>query len=101
MSTHLLDYLKNGPALLTLAGAIVAASGVFWSAARQAEISRQLREKTEQIAGLNEQLNVGSTETLNQITGGDSFVYFAPLRDDRAPGAVLKGDHSFHALGAT
>jgi hypothetical protein len=39
-----------------------------------------LREKTEQIADLNQTLNFKSTETLNQLTGGDSFVYFEPLK---------------------
>jgi hypothetical protein len=101
MSTHLLDYLKNGPALLTLAGAVVAAFGVFWSAARQADISRQLREKTEQIAGLNQELNVRSTETLNQITGGDSFIYFEPLRRDGRLALFLRHDGAYPAFDVT
>jgi hypothetical protein len=72
--------LKNGPALVTLVGAVIVAAGVYWSAHRQAETSRQLQEKTEQIVVLNEQLNVKSAETLNQLTGGDSLVYVEPLR---------------------
>ncbi len=71
---------KYGPAIVTLVGAIIAASGVFWSAYRQVETSRQLREKTQEIADLNQTLNIKSTETLNQLTGGDSFVYFEPLK---------------------
>src|SRR5712691_989775 len=81
MIAVVLEFLtKYAPAIVTLVGAIIAAGGVFWSAYRQVETSRLLREKTEQIAELNQTLNFRSTETLNQLTGGDSFVYFEPLK---------------------
>lgn len=95
------SWLKNGPALVTFVGAIITAFGIFWSASRQAETARQLRQKTDQIADLNRELTVRSTETLNQITGGDSFIYFEPLKRGGRLGLYMRHAGKYPAFDVT
>jgi hypothetical protein len=87
--------IRYAPALVALLGAVIAAIGLFWSAYRQVETSRQLQQKTEQIATLNEALNVKSAETLNQLTGERASSTLNPL-------SGTEGSHCFFAkLGST
>jgi hypothetical protein len=81
--------LSSPPALLTFAGAIIAAAGIFWAAlnnaASQKEIlrlNRQVTEKSDQIAKLNEQI-------VDLVTGGDSFIYLDCIPRQNLPFLVL------------
>jgi hypothetical protein len=63
------------PHCLRLGGAIIAAIGVFWASVRNAAsqreiigLNRQLAEKSDQIAKLNEKL-------ADLVTGGNGFAY--------------------------
>jgi hypothetical protein len=81
--------LSSPPALLTFVGAIIVAAGVFWAAlnnaASQKEIlrlNRQVTEKSDQIAKLNEHL-------VDLVTGGDSFIYLDCIPRQNLPFLVL------------
>ncbi|MBI3058746.1 MAG: hypothetical protein HYY81_05490 [Deltaproteobacteria bacterium] len=62
-----------GPPGLILVAALLGTIGAFWASQQQGQFERQLREKSEEIAELNER-------TLNAVTGGDSFAYVAFAR---------------------
>jgi hypothetical protein len=58
-----------GPSGLILLAALLGAIGVFWAETRKNFAERQLREKSDKIAELNEKV-------AGLVTGGDSFCYF-------------------------
>jgi hypothetical protein len=64
--------LLGGPTMVIFVGGIIAAIGAVWAAYDQTKSSKQLQEKSEEIARLNR-------ETANTVTGGDSFCYLMPI----------------------
>ncbi|HZE57850.1 MAG TPA: hypothetical protein VE031_08340 [Chthoniobacterales bacterium] len=68
MITPLLRELWGPPGLILLA-ALLGAGGVFWADLQKNAAEKQVREKSDKIAALNEQI-------AGLVTGGDSFCYF-------------------------
>jgi hypothetical protein len=58
-----------GPSGVVLLAAILGGIGVFWAAIQKNAAERQLREKSDKIAALNEKI-------AGLVTGGDSFCHF-------------------------
>jgi len=65
----MLQLLLSPPGLI-LIGVILAAIGAFLASQQQGNFERELRAKSEEIAGLNREIT-------NLVTGGDSFCYLA------------------------
>jgi len=95
------------PSSITLLGAVLAAIGVFWSAERQSALSAQLVAKTDELAAKNAELAAKSEEiarltkeSLDAVTGGDSFCWItlADLGDQGGPAVFIssKGKHSVY-----
>lgn len=59
-----------GPPGLILVGVVLSAIGAFWATQQQVKFERDLRTKSDEIAGLNR-------EIANLFTGGDSLCYIA------------------------
>jgi hypothetical protein len=69
------------PAILIVAGGLLAASGGFWQAVRQANFNSGLRQKNDKIIELQQQ-------SAGAITGGDSFAEMAIRVPDVTTGAL-------------
>jgi hypothetical protein len=74
-SSLFLSNLPSAPALITFLGAMIAASGVFWASVRNAasqreiiRLNRQLAEKSDELATLNQKV-------ADLVTGGKGFAY--------------------------
>ena len=83
--------LLLGPPGLILIGAILAAIGAFWASQQQGNFERELRTKSDEIAGLNRKI-------ANLVTGGDSFCYLAigsidPKTNRGIPVVIHQGEH--------
>ena len=65
----------NGPSILVLIGAILAAIGVFWQANNQMKSEQELRNKADRIAELTTKNAELTTENKNILIGGESFCY--------------------------
>jgi hypothetical protein len=90
--------LLCGPPGVILFGALVTAIGALWASQQQAGFERNLRAKSDEIAGLNR-------EIANLITGGESFCYMDigsldPDTNRGIPVIVQQGDHSIFDINA-
>jgi hypothetical protein len=64
-----------GPTGLVFVAAILAAFGVFWQAAKESEVQRQLVGKNEEIAKKSEEIADLNKRIAGLVTGGDGFCY--------------------------
>lgn len=81
-----------GPPGLIMLAAIIGAIGAFWAAQQQTEFERALKQKNEEIAALTRQ-------TLESVTGGDSFPSISMfLEDARSTGYLAIHHHGKHPL---
>ena len=60
------------PAVIIFVGVLISAFGAFWASQQQSSFERNLREKSEEIARLNQEL-------AKSVIGGDSFCYLEIL----------------------
>lgn len=90
----LIEIFLGPPGLIMLA-AFLGAIGALWSASQQANFERVLREKSDEIAELNQ-------TTLNAVTGGDSYCYLQLYFNGPAVKFVFNqaGDHTIFDVTA-
>ena len=92
---ELINFIKS-PATLIAIGAILTVIGAFWSNRQQTASERSLREKSEEIIRLNQEIN-------NSIIGGDSFCYvsvFGPMPETDTGKFMLvhEGEYNLYDL---
>lgn len=96
----MLNWIENitPPAVIIFIGVLISAFGALWASQRQASFERNLREKSEEIARLNQEL-------ANSVIGGDSFCYLAVLGPDPVTNTGLlmvahQGKHNLYDVHA-
>jgi len=87
-----------GPAGLIFLGAFLAALGALWASQQQVKFERDLRAKSDEIAGLNRDIK-------NQVTGGESFCYMMissidPKTNLGIPVVIHEGDYPLYDINA-